>query len=87
MSGNRVGRIMLTGCGRGESTGREEIEVVRCARDSLRWVSDFEDSRERWWENCEEDDGAVVEIDCWLTTIALFYSQILCPIQLSSLLR
>lgn len=33
-------------------------------------MSDFDDSRDRWCENCEDDDGAFVDSDCWLSTIA-----------------
>jgi hypothetical protein len=55
-----VGRMTLTGWGRGESTGRETKDVVRCASESRRWLSDLEESRETWWENWASADGAVM---------------------------
>lgn len=69
--GRRVGRRTLTGWGRGESTGLETSEVVRCASESRRWVSDLEESRETWWVNWASDDGAVMCRDCWLRVMAV----------------
>lgn len=46
-SGRRVGRMTLTGRGNGVSTGREVMVVVRCARESRRWLSDLDDSSDR----------------------------------------
>jgi hypothetical protein len=43
--------MTLTGCGRGELTGRAVMEVVKWARESRRWESDLEERRERWCEN------------------------------------
>lgn len=71
INGRRFGNITLTGWGRGVSTGREPIDDVRWERDSFRWVSDFADRRERWWENCDEADGAPACRDCWFRTIPL----------------
>ena len=75
ISGRRAGRITLTGCGRGESTGREVMEVVRWARDSRRWVSDLDERAERWWENWVLEDGAERRRDCWLRVMASSVSQ------------
>jgi hypothetical protein len=58
--GRRVGRRTLTGWGRGKSTGLEMKEVVRCASESRRWVSDLEESKETWWVNWASDEGAVM---------------------------
>lgn len=46
-SGRRLGRMTLTGCGNGVSTGRELMEVVRCPRESRRWLSDLDDRSDR----------------------------------------
>lgn len=62
--GRRFGRITLTGCGIGESTGREVMAVVRWERDSRRWVSDLEVRRERWWVNWVLLEGAERRRDC-----------------------
>lgn len=45
--------------------------AVRYARESRRWVEDREVRRERWWENCEEVDGALAERDWWARTMDL----------------
>lgn len=74
--GSKLGRITLTGCGRGESTGREVMAVVRCERDSRRWVSDLEVRRERWWVNWVLLEGAERRRDCWFRVIALFYQEL-----------
>lgn len=67
--GRRVGRMTLTGCGRGELTGRELMEVVRWARESRRWESDLELRRETWCVNCVFEVGAFKVRDCWFRTI------------------
>lgn len=61
---------MLTGCGRGESTGRDAMDVVRCERESRRWLSDLDERRERWCWNWLEEVGAETWRDCWLRVIA-----------------
>jgi hypothetical protein len=50
--------MTLTGCGSGESTGREAIVVVRYASESRRWLSDLAERRERLWVNWVFEDGA-----------------------------
>lgn len=73
--GSKLGRITLTGWGRGESTGRDVMAVVRCERDSRRWVSDLEVKRERWWVNWVLLEGAERRRDCWFKVIASVYQK------------
>lgn len=47
------------------------MAVVRCARESRRWVEEREERRERWCENWAERFGALVEMDWWARTIPL----------------
>lgn len=41
------------------------MAVVRYARESLRWESEREVRRERWWVNWDEVEGAELCKDCW----------------------
>lgn len=71
MRGRRGGRMTLTGWGRGDDVGFDWIEVVRWARESRRWESDFEESRDRWCVNWEVVEGALRVRDCWFSVIAV----------------
>lgn len=52
------------------------MAVVRCERDSRRWVSDLEVRRERWWVNWVLLEGAERRRDCWFRVIASVYQKL-----------
>lgn len=71
MRGLSFGNSTLTGWGRALPTGREETAFVKYARASWRWAASFEESTDKWWENCADWVGAVVVSDCFARTMDL----------------